>query len=66
MIRKVIYIKIKLKFKTLKFVDIIIENLYFFKFFSFKLDLFAGDIYVHADLHGASSVIIKNPSGRHS
>ncbi len=23
-----------------------------------------GDIYVHADLHGASSVIIKNPSGK--
>lgn len=23
-----------------------------------------GDIYVHADLHGASSVIIKNPSGQ--
>ena len=22
-----------------------------------------GDLYVHADLHGASSVIIKNPSG---
>ncbi|XP_067128468.1 ribosome quality control complex subunit NEMF [Centruroides vittatus] len=24
----------------------------------------AGDIYVHADLHGASSVVIKNPSGK--
>ena len=24
---------------------------------------FSGDVYVHADLHGASSVIIKNPSG---
>ena len=23
-----------------------------------------GDLYVHADLHGASSVIIKNPAGR--
>lgn len=23
----------------------------------------AGDLYVHADLHGASSVVIKNPSG---
>ncbi len=23
----------------------------------------AGDIYVHADIHGASSVVIKNPSG---
>jgi len=22
-----------------------------------------GDLYVHADIHGASSVIIKNPSG---
>ena len=22
-----------------------------------------GDIYVHADLHGASSVVIKNPTG---
>lgn len=22
-----------------------------------------GDVYVHADIHGASSVIIKNPSG---
>ena len=26
--------------------------------------LCAGDLYVHADLHGASSVIIKNPSGQ--
>lgn len=24
----------------------------------------AGDIYVHADLSGASSVVIKNPSGQ--
>ena len=24
----------------------------------------AGDVYVHADLHGASSVIVKNPSGK--
>lgn len=24
---------------------------------------FSGDLYVHADLHGASSVILKNPSG---
>ena len=23
----------------------------------------ANDIYVHADIHGASSVVIKNPSG---
>ena len=23
-----------------------------------------GDLYVHADLHGASSVVIKNPSGQ--
>ena len=23
----------------------------------------SGDLYVHADLHGASSVILKNPSG---
>ena len=23
-----------------------------------------GDIYVHADLHGAASVVIKNPSGK--
>ena len=23
-----------------------------------------GDIYVHADLHGAASVIVKNPSGK--
>ena len=22
-----------------------------------------GDIYVHADLHGASSIVIKNPTG---
>ncbi len=22
-----------------------------------------GDVYVHADLHGASSVVIKNPTG---
>ena len=28
-----------------------------------KKHLKAGDIYVHADLHGASSIIIKNPSG---
>jgi len=28
-----------------------------------KRYLRAGDIYVHADLHGASSVILKNPSG---
>ena len=26
--------------------------------------LSVGDLYVHADLHGASSVIIKNPAGR--
>lgn len=25
-----------------------------------------GDLYVHADLHGASSVVIKNPSGEHT
>jgi predicted ribosome quality control (RQC) complex YloA/Tae2 family protein len=25
-----------------------------------------GDLYVHADLHGATSVIIKNPSGKNS
>uniref|UniRef100_A0A3B1IQH1 Nuclear export mediator factor n=1 Tax=Astyanax mexicanus TaxID=7994 RepID=A0A3B1IQH1_ASTMX len=25
--------------------------------------LFSGDIYVHADLHGATSCVIKNPSG---
>lgn len=25
---------------------------------------YAGDVYVHADLHGASSVLIKNPSGQ--
>lgn len=24
---------------------------------------FPGDIYVHADLHGATSCVIKNPSG---
>jgi predicted ribosome quality control (RQC) complex YloA/Tae2 family protein len=23
----------------------------------------SGDLYVHADLHGASSIVIKNPSG---
>jgi predicted ribosome quality control (RQC) complex YloA/Tae2 family protein len=23
----------------------------------------ASDVYVHADLHGASSVVIKNPTG---
>ena len=23
-----------------------------------------GDVYVHADLHGASSVIVKNPTGK--
>ncbi len=23
-----------------------------------------GDVYVHADLHGAASVIVKNPSGK--
>jgi predicted ribosome quality control (RQC) complex YloA/Tae2 family protein len=23
-----------------------------------------GDIYVHADLHGAASVVIKNPTGK--
>ena len=23
----------------------------------------AGDLYVHADLHGASSVVVKNPGG---
>jgi predicted ribosome quality control (RQC) complex YloA/Tae2 family protein len=23
----------------------------------------AGDIYVHADLHGAATVVVKNPSG---
>ncbi|XP_013398422.1 nuclear export mediator factor Nemf [Lingula anatina] len=28
-----------------------------------KRYLTAGDIYVHADLHGASSVVIKNPTG---
>jgi hypothetical protein len=26
--------------------------------------LLLGDIYVHADLHGATSCVIKNPSGR--
>ena len=25
-----------------------------------------GDLYVHADLHGATSVVIKNPSGETS
>ena len=25
-----------------------------------------GDLYVHADLHGATSVVIKNPSGKNS
>jgi hypothetical protein len=29
----------------------------------FKKYMRAGDLYVHADLHGASSVVIKNPSG---
>ena len=24
----------------------------------------SGDLYVHADLHGATSVVIKNPSGK--
>ena len=24
----------------------------------------SGDLYVHADLHGASSVVLKNPTGR--
>ena len=28
------------------------------------LFVFVGDVYVHADLHGASSVVIKNPSGK--
>ena len=28
-----------------------------------KRHLRAGDLYVHADLHGATSVIIKNPTG---
>ena len=26
----------------------------------------SGDLYVHADIHGASSVVIKNPSGQFS
>lgn len=26
--------------------------------------IFSGDIYVHADLHGATSCVIKNPSGK--
>jgi predicted ribosome quality control (RQC) complex YloA/Tae2 family protein len=30
-----------------------------------KRHLRAGDVYVHADLHGATSCIIKNPSGMH-
>ncbi len=25
--------------------------------------MFSGDLYVHADLHGASSVVVKNPTG---
>ena len=29
-----------------------------------KACIISGDIYVHADLHGASSVVIKNPTGR--
>ena len=29
----------------------------------FTAVLLAGDLYVHADLHGASSVVIKNPAG---
>ncbi|KAJ8044952.1 Nuclear export mediator factor Nemf [Holothuria leucospilota] len=29
----------------------------------YKRYLTSGDVYVHADLHGASSVVIKNPSG---
>lgn len=28
-----------------------------------EASLFPGDIYVHADLHGATSCVIKNPSG---
>ena len=24
----------------------------------------AGDVYIHADIHGASSTVLKNPSGR--
>jgi len=27
---------------------------------------FIGDLYVHADLHGASSIVIKNPSSSFS
>lgn len=29
-----------------------------------KRHLRPGDVYVHADMHGAASVVIKNPSGR--
>ena len=31
-----------------------------------KKHLMAGDVYVHADVHGSSSVVVKNPSGLHS
>ena len=28
------------------------------------ISLYLADIYVHADLHGATSVIVKNPTGK--
>ena len=30
----------------------------------YKRYLKSGDLYVHADLHGASSCVVKNPSGK--
>ncbi len=30
----------------------------------FKYDWSIVDVYVHADLHGAASIVIKNPTGK--
>ncbi|CAD0053143.1 unnamed protein product [Aureobasidium pullulans] len=50
--------------KALKILRPVRKQLWFEKFIYFiSSDGYLGDIYVHADLHGASSVIIKNNPG---
>ena len=35
----------------------------FLRVWLMRVPSFPGDVYVHADLHGATSCVIKNPSG---
>ena len=45
----------------------VLSRLFFFfssLFVSFSVS--PGDLYVHADMHGASSVVVKNPSGMYA